>query len=58
MDRDWALSARTLLTSLMRLVEGLQTRHDRREADILNQQFATDVAWGSPYGALVIGYDQ
>jgi uncharacterized protein (TIGR02246 family) len=37
---------------------GLQTGHDERHADILNRQFAADVAWGSPYGALVEGYDQ
>ncbi len=39
-------------------VAGLQAGHDRRDADILNRQFATDVIWGSPYGALVNGYDQ
>lgn len=38
--------------------DGLQAGHDHRDADTLNRQFATDVAWGSPYGALVIGYDQ
>jgi uncharacterized protein (TIGR02246 family) len=37
---------------------GLQAGHDRRDADILNHQFAADVVWGSPYGALVNGYDQ
>jgi uncharacterized protein (TIGR02246 family) len=37
---------------------GLQSGHDRRDADILNRQFAADVAWGSPYGALIDGYDQ
>jgi uncharacterized protein (TIGR02246 family) len=37
---------------------GLQAGHDLRDADILNQQFAADVAWGSPFGALVTGYDQ
>ncbi len=39
-------------------VAGLQAGHDRRDADILNRQFAADVIWGSPYGALVDGYDQ
>ena len=39
-------------------VEGLQTGHDRGDADIPNHQFATDVLWGSPHGALVDGYDQ
>lgn len=37
---------------------GLQSGHDRRDADILNHQFAADVVWGSPYGALVEGYDR
>jgi uncharacterized protein (TIGR02246 family) len=37
---------------------GLQTGHDLHDADILNRQFAADVAWGSPYGALVDGYEQ
>ncbi len=39
-------------------VAGLQADHDHHDADTLNQQFATDVAWGSPYGALICGYDQ
>jgi uncharacterized protein (TIGR02246 family) len=37
---------------------GLQAGHDQRDADLLNKQFAYDVAWGSPYGALVDGYEQ
>ncbi len=37
---------------------GLQAGHDQRDADVLNRQFATDVVWGSPYGALVDGYAQ
>jgi pyridoxamine 5'-phosphate oxidase family protein len=37
---------------------GLQAGHDLRDADILNHQFAQDVEWGSPYGALVDGYDR
>jgi hypothetical protein len=36
---------------------GLQAGHDRR-AEILNQQFAADIVWGSPYGALVEAYDE
>jgi uncharacterized protein (TIGR02246 family) len=39
-------------------VSGLQAGHDRRDADLLNRQFASDVIWGSPYGALVEGYEQ
>jgi uncharacterized protein (TIGR02246 family) len=37
---------------------GLQAAHDRRDAEQLNRQFASDVIWGSPYGALVRGYDR
>jgi uncharacterized protein (TIGR02246 family) len=36
---------------------GLQAGHDQRDADVLNRQFARDVVWGSPYGALVVGYE-
>jgi uncharacterized protein (TIGR02246 family) len=36
---------------------GLQAGHDQRDADVLNRQFARDVVWGSPYGALVEGYE-
>jgi uncharacterized protein (TIGR02246 family) len=39
-------------------VVGLQAGHDQRDADLLNGQFARDVVWGSPYGALVESYDQ
>jgi uncharacterized protein (TIGR02246 family) len=39
-------------------VAGLQAGHDARDADVLNARFAADVVWGSPYGALVEGYDQ
>ena len=38
--------------------DGLQAGLDRHDAEILNQQFAADVVWGSPYGALVSGYDE
>jgi uncharacterized protein (TIGR02246 family) len=37
---------------------GLQAGHDQRDADILNRQFAADVVWGTPYGALVDGFDR
>jgi uncharacterized protein (TIGR02246 family) len=39
-------------------VAGLQAGHDARDADVLNAQFAADVVWGSPFGALVEGYDR
>jgi uncharacterized protein (TIGR02246 family) len=37
---------------------GLQAGHDRRDAELLNRQFAADAIWGSPYGALVEGYER
>ncbi|HEY6456683.1 MAG TPA: SgcJ/EcaC family oxidoreductase [Steroidobacteraceae bacterium] len=37
---------------------GLQAGYDQRDAEVLNLQFAADVIWGSPYGALVDGYHQ
>ena len=37
---------------------GLQAGVDQHDADVLNRQFAADVAWGSPFGALVDGFDQ
>jgi uncharacterized protein (TIGR02246 family) len=37
---------------------GLQAGHDQLDADTLNRQFAPDIIWGSPYGALVDGYDE
>jgi uncharacterized protein (TIGR02246 family) len=37
---------------------GLQAGHDQRDAEVLNRQFAADIVWGSPFGALVTGYDE
>jgi uncharacterized protein (TIGR02246 family) len=39
------------------LVEELQEGYDRRDADISNRHFAADLIWGSPFGAIVTGYD-
>lgn len=39
-------------------VAGLQAGHDQHDAEVLNRQFAADVSWGSPFGALVDGYEQ
>jgi uncharacterized protein (TIGR02246 family) len=41
-----------------RLPPGLQAGYDQRDAEMLNSQFPANVIWGSPYGALVDGYDQ
>jgi uncharacterized protein (TIGR02246 family) len=39
-------------------VSELQQGWDQRDAAISNRHFAANVAWGSPYGATVHGYDQ
>jgi uncharacterized protein (TIGR02246 family) len=38
-------------------VAGLQAAVDAWDADGFNRQFADDVLWGSPFGAVVSGYD-
>ncbi len=49
---------REATVAVTQFAAGLQAGHDARDAEILNAQFATDVAWGSPFGALVLGYEQ
>src|SRR5215469_7457323 len=39
-----------------RFVAGLQDGIDRASADVYDRQFASDVLWGSPYGAVLTGY--
>ena len=39
-------------------VGGLQAAIDASDADAFNRQFADDVLWGSPFGAIVGGYDE
>ena len=39
-------------------VGGLQAAIDASDADTFNRQFARDVLWGSPFGAIVSGYDE
>src|SRR5215470_13214333 len=39
-----------------RFVAGLQDGIDRASADVYDRQFASDVLWGSPYGAALAGY--
>jgi hypothetical protein len=41
-----------------RFVDGLQRAIDAWDADEFNRRFATDVLWGSPFGAIVAGYEQ
>ncbi len=38
-------------------VAGLQAGIDSADAETYNADFGDDVAWGSPYGATVVGYD-
>jgi uncharacterized protein (TIGR02246 family) len=38
--------------------EELQASLDQRDADVYNRHFAEDVIWGSPFGAVVEGYEQ
>src|SRR4051812_24201369 len=45
-------------TAVEGFAAGLQAGLDLRDADLLNKQFAADVVWGTPYGALVEGYDE
>jgi uncharacterized protein (TIGR02246 family) len=39
------------------LVAELQAGIDSHDADIYNRHFATDVLWGSPFGAVLQGYE-
>lgn len=39
-------------------VRELQDAIDTGDAERFNQHFADDVLWGSPFGAIAIGYDQ
>jgi uncharacterized protein (TIGR02246 family) len=39
-------------------VDGLQGAIDAWDADEFNRRFANDVLWGSPFGAIVAGYEQ
>lgn len=39
-------------------VAGLQAAIDALDAEVFNEQFASDVLWGSPFGAIVSGYDE
>jgi uncharacterized protein (TIGR02246 family) len=45
-------------TAMAAFVSELQQGWDQHDAAIGNHHFAADVAWGSPYGAVVHGYDQ
>lgn len=53
---DTALQEAT--EAVARFVEELQAGLDDHDADRYNRHFADDVAWGSPFGATVHGYEQ
>jgi uncharacterized protein (TIGR02246 family) len=55
---DIAMQSAEAEAAVQAFALGLQAGHDRRDAEVLNRQFATDVIWGSPYGAVIDGYDQ
>ena len=40
------------------LVAELQAGIDTRDADVYNRHFAADVLWGSPFGAVLQGYER
>jgi hypothetical protein len=44
--------------AVARLVGELQAGLYERDADMYNRQFASDVLWGSAFGATVQGYEQ
>jgi uncharacterized protein (TIGR02246 family) len=44
--------------AVARLVSTLQAGWDRHDADVTDERLAADVAWGSPFGATIYGYDR
>jgi hypothetical protein len=43
--------------AVARFVAELQAGWDGRDADVSNRHFAADIVWGSPFGAVLRGYD-
>jgi PPOX class F420-dependent enzyme/OxyR family protein/uncharacterized protein (TIGR02246 family) len=50
-------AARVATSAVARQVQELQEGLGDSDAEIYNRHFAADVIWGSPYGAVVTGYD-
>jgi PPOX class F420-dependent enzyme/OxyR family protein/uncharacterized protein (TIGR02246 family) len=46
------------IDAVAHFVEELQAGWDEHDAGVSNRHFVDDVAWGSPFGATVDGYDQ
>src|SRR5918911_1515586 len=44
-------------TAVDDFVQELQQAIDTADASVFNRHFAADVLWGSPFGAVVDGYD-
>ena len=53
-DPDWLRAARDAVDDF---VTELQAGIDTADVEMYNAHFGDDVAWGSPYGATVVGYD-
>jgi uncharacterized protein (TIGR02246 family) len=53
-DPQWMPAARTAVDEF---VAELQAGLDTGSAETYNAHFSDDVAWGSPYGATLVGYD-
>jgi hypothetical protein len=51
-------AAKGAIDAVTAFLAELQAGWDRHDVDISNRHFAADVAWGSPYGATVHGYEQ
>jgi uncharacterized protein (TIGR02246 family) len=50
--------AREAIDAVAHLVKEVQAGWDQHNADISNRHFASDVMWGSPFGATVHGYKE
>jgi uncharacterized protein (TIGR02246 family) len=53
-DPQWLRAAREAVDEF---VAELQAGIDAGDAETYNAHFGDDVAWGSPYGATIVGYD-
>jgi len=50
-------AAKSAVAAVQSFVGELQQGWDVRDADITNRHFASDLVWGSPFGATVLGYE-
>jgi hypothetical protein len=53
-DHDLQAATRAVVTFVAHLQEG----YDRHDASVTDTDLSADVAWGSPYGATVDGFDR